>query len=299
MILELVPFKSTVLCSTVTSSVGFPIGPPCAGGLFQPAEICRKIPLERERNHFNEIARQSAASAALRMPEWNIRRYDKPEETTPYPLEYAYHLLGDLKGQKVLALGCGEGLDVVILGALGASVTAIDISDESLRLGAERARANGVEQNIRFVQGDAANLVGIPDGSIDKAHCIAILHHVDIPATIRELRRVLKPRGTAVFLEPLIGPASWQRLKKMIPRAPGVSEDEKPLSMTDVQLVNRILGQPGKQRRFGLTSRLAQRAGVRSPQALHKWHALDAWLIGRSRLASEFASPLVWSAIRT
>jgi len=62
------------------------------------------------------------------MPEWNIRRYGDPPEGAPYPLEYAFHLSGKLQGQHVLALGCGEGLDTVILGALGAPVTAVDIS---------------------------------------------------------------------------------------------------------------------------------------------------------------------------
>src|SRR5687767_2107562 len=95
--------------------------------------------LERERSHFNDLARESAAASLLRMTRANISRYDNPPENTPYPLEYAFHLLGNVVGSQVLALGCGEGMDTVILAALGANVLAVDISDESLRLGLERA----------------------------------------------------------------------------------------------------------------------------------------------------------------
>src|SRR2546428_4217883 len=97
--------------------------------------------LERERVHFNRIAEQHIA-ADLVMPRWNIRRYDHPSASTPFPLEYAFYLLGDIKGKTVVDLGCGEGVNTVILASLGAKVISVDISDKSLESTAERARAN-------------------------------------------------------------------------------------------------------------------------------------------------------------
>src|SRR4051812_17764892 len=101
------------------------------------------VRLENERRHFNEIARQQASAGLLMSPQ-NIARYRNPAPDTAFPLEYAFHLAGDLNDRTVVEIGCGDGLNTVKLAALGAKVTAIDISDESLSLSRRRAEANGV-----------------------------------------------------------------------------------------------------------------------------------------------------------
>src|SRR5262249_37572142 len=154
----------------------------------------------------------------------NIERYASPAKNTPYALEYAFHLLGDLKDQQVLCLGCGEGLDLVILASLGANVVAVDISDESIALASERAKANGVASRIQFFNCDAAALSPIASNSVDKALCAAIFHHIDIAGASRELKRVLKPGGVAVCLEPLERPAFWKPLQHLTPKGRGVSD---------------------------------------------------------------------------
>ena len=42
-----------------------------------------------------------------------------------------------------------------------------------------------------------------PDDSIDVVFGIAILHHLDLDLVSREVRRVLKPGGRAIFQEPV------------------------------------------------------------------------------------------------
>src|SRR5215813_2916228 len=194
--------------------------------------------LHRERSHFNVFAQKMSRTTSLKMPVANISRYNSPPENTPYALEYAFSLLGNLKDQRVLALGCGDGLDVVILASLGARVVAIDISDESIALAAERAKANGVLSRIEFFNCDAASLSAVPNDSIDKALCAAIFHHIDIAGASGELRRVLKPGGVAVCLEPLERPAFWKPLQHLTPKGRGVSDDERPLTMHDVKTIN-------------------------------------------------------------
>src|SRR5688500_8469656 len=74
----------------------------------------------------------SQTTRPLLMSAEMIARYYAPAETTPYALEYAYHLLGDVTGKTVLEFGCGDGMNTVMLAKRGAKVIAFDISADSL-----------------------------------------------------------------------------------------------------------------------------------------------------------------------
>ena len=252
--------------------------------------------LERERLHFNEKAQRASANS-LWMEGDNIRRYDNPPATTPFPLEYVFHLLGPLHNRTVVDLGCGDGLNTVILGALGARTISVDISDESLRLTAERARVNKVDRNLKLIHSDAAG-IPIEDQTADLVLCAAILHHVDCVETARQIHRILKPGGRAVFLEPMIGPAFLSNFKEYLPKSPGVTDDEKPLTREQVMAVSRSVGIHGRNRDFGLTVRLLSRAGVSSWPAIKASHRFDAWVLSRFPFTRPLASPFVWEAIK-
>jgi len=250
--------------------------------------------LERERIHFNKIAERDL-SRDLEMPIWNIRRYDKPAESTPFPLEYAFHLLGELRGTTVVDLGCGEGLNTVILASLGARVLSVDISDKSLELTGKRALANGVRENVTLVHSDAAT-IPVQEGTADRVLCAAILHHVDCVATAKQIRRILKPGGTAVFLEPIEGPRWLSSLKSFVPRQADVTDDEQPLTMQQVRDVSAAIGIEGRSRPFLVVTRLLQRLHVRSFDVIKTMHQLDAALLRYGVLHQSLASPLVWEA---
>jgi|SRR5687768_8704948 len=74
----------------------------------------------------------SQTNRPLLMSEKTVARYFAPSETTASPLEYAYHLLGDVAGKTVLEFGCGDGLNTIMLAKRGAKVIAFDISADSL-----------------------------------------------------------------------------------------------------------------------------------------------------------------------
>jgi len=86
-----------------------------------------------------EIAR-SAVEADL-TPDDTLRvapdiyaRYVSPPADTAYPLEFAFHLIGDVLGKRIVDLGCGSGANTALLVNRGAQVWGIDISEDLLRL---------------------------------------------------------------------------------------------------------------------------------------------------------------------
>jgi ubiquinone/menaquinone biosynthesis C-methylase UbiE len=102
--------------------------------------------------------------------------------------------LGPLEGASVLELGCGAGDLSVELLRRGARLTALDISPGMVEL----ARSRAADATF-FVA--PAEETGLPDASFDLVVGKWVLHHVDVAAAAREVRRVLRPGGRAVFFE--------------------------------------------------------------------------------------------------
>ena len=186
-----------------------------------------------------EIARSSVeatltADAALRVGAATFERYEAPPADTDYPLEYAYHLLGSVTGKRIVDFGCGSGANTVLLANRGADVWGVDISEDLIRLAQRRMAVSGRPSGAQFIVGSAHDLP-FPDGSIDVVFGIAILHHLDLQLVAREVRRVLKPGGRAIFQEPVRNSRIVRFVRSLIPyRAPDISPFERPL--TDEEL---------------------------------------------------------------
>lgn len=172
---------------------------------------------------------------ALTIPEEEIRRYKDPSKSPVYPKVFSFYLLGDVRGKKVLDYGCGDGDNAIFLAKKGARVVAIDISREGVNLTRAKARINGVEDRIEVRQMNAET-TDFPDGEFDYVLGNAILHHLDIDRAKKEVHRILKDDGAAIFREPVIFDRSLDMARKMIPyRHPDLTEDERPLNASDIK----------------------------------------------------------------
>jgi ubiquinone/menaquinone biosynthesis C-methylase UbiE len=182
-----------------------------------------------------EIARSSVeatltADAALRVSTATFARYETPPRDTVFPLEYAYHLLGDVAGLRIVDFGCGSGANTVLLANRGAHVWGVDISEDLIRLAQRRMEVNGRAGAAQFIVASAHDLP-FPDDSIDIVFGIAILHHLDLNLVSKEVHRVLRPGGRAVFQEPVRNSRLIRFVRSLIPyRAPDISPYERPLT---------------------------------------------------------------------
>jgi len=169
-------------------------------------------------------------TAQLVANEKQVARYMAPPAETCYPLEYSYHLLGDVRGKVVLEYGCGDGLNTLALARRGALVKALDISPELIEVARRRMQVNGTDANVEFVVGSAHDMP-LADESVDVVFGIAILHHLDLKLSAREVKRVLRKGGRAIFQEPVRNSGLVKFVRGLVPyTSPDVSPFERPLS---------------------------------------------------------------------
>jgi len=113
----------------------------------------------------------------------------------------AFKLIGNVKGQLVLDLACGEGYNTRMLARKGAKVTGVDFSTKLLELAKlEEAKE---KLGIDYYASDATDLSRFPDNHFDLATCFMSLQDIEnYEKAISEVARVLKNKGQFVFSIP-------------------------------------------------------------------------------------------------
>jgi 2-polyprenyl-6-hydroxyphenyl methylase/3-demethylubiquinone-9 3-methyltransferase len=102
---------------------------------------------------------------------------------------------GALQGLRILDLGCGGGLVSVPLARLGAAVTGVDASAETIEAAKAHARAAGLLIDYRV--GSAESLAG---ESFDLVLALEIVEHVaDVGAFLRACAALIRPGGKLIL----------------------------------------------------------------------------------------------------
>lgn len=132
------------------------------------------------------------------------RWWDKESEFRPLhqinPLRLAWiEDIAELKGKRVLDVGCGGGILADAMARSGADVLGIDLSTKALRvaqLHALEAQTEGVE--YREVSAEALALEA--PGSFDVVTCMEMLEHVPDPSlVVQACATLVKPGGHVFF----------------------------------------------------------------------------------------------------
>ncbi len=117
------------------------------------------------------------------------------------PTEADLRLVGDLRGRRVLDLGCGGGQNAVAMARAGATVIGVDVSGEQLAFARRLADSHDVRVELR--QGDLADLAFLRADSIDLVLAVDVLGCVeDLGRALRQAHRVLKVGAPLILSVP-------------------------------------------------------------------------------------------------
>jgi SAM-dependent methyltransferase/GT2 family glycosyltransferase len=144
--------------------------------------------------------------------------------------EYEEFLLARCEGRDVLEYGCGDDPFVLELVRHGARGTGIDLSPVAVERAGARAAESGLA-NARFEVMDGEEL-RFADDSFDLVCGTGVLHHLDLRRAYAEIARVLRPGGSAIFIEPLGHNPGLRAFRALTPRFR--TRDEHPLLLPDL-----------------------------------------------------------------
>ena len=124
--------------------------------------------------------------AEVALQHWSAERYAETAHFVPALGARVLELLAPASGERILDLGCGDGLLTEKIAAAGATVVAVDAGPDMVAA----ARARGLD--ARVIDGQKLPLAG----EFDAVFSNAALHWMrDQEAVLRGVYRALKPRG--------------------------------------------------------------------------------------------------------
>lgn len=129
---------------------------------------------------------------------WDLTGEFKPlHQINPLRVGYILSQSGDLRGKKVLDVGCGGGILSESLARAGALVTAIDMSEVALATAQNHAQQAGLNIDYQNITAEALAATG---AKFDLITCMEMLEHVPEPASIIHSLAQLGRAGADIFV---------------------------------------------------------------------------------------------------
>ena len=117
--------------------------------------------------------------------------------------EFLAETLKPRAGNRILDVGCGEGLAEVAIGRLHISqvrLFGVDLVFSKVLAASQETASHNLR--VKFAAADACRLP-FRDGVFDSLYSVAVLQHVsDVESAVAEFARVTAPRGRVVAVEP-------------------------------------------------------------------------------------------------
>jgi 2-polyprenyl-3-methyl-5-hydroxy-6-metoxy-1,4-benzoquinol methylase len=136
------------------------------------------------------------------------------------------HLCKPMHEDKILELGCGNGMYTRLLSGRAREIVGVDFSEVAIM----KARSENSSDNIRYVVGDIQNLTAFPRDNFQKVVAIDVLEHLtdsQLGKVLLEVNRLLDRRGLFILFTPcrthwIERLKSWKFLLKQTPGHVGV-----------------------------------------------------------------------------
>lgn len=175
---------------------------------------------QKNREHYDKVyAKVSIEGIARKLNNLEAFLTDATTTDTSWVCMYANNFKEQLKGKRVLELGCGDCTNAAVIAALGAEVVANDISDRSGDIINALNNSVFLRQPIQYIQGDFLE-ANLPAQSFDMVVGKAFIHHLDHAteeAFYKKIVQLLKPDGEARFVEPAVNSRWLDTLRWIVP----------------------------------------------------------------------------------
>jgi len=174
------------------------------------------IPIEKVKKYWNEKpCNLGYSSYPVGSPEYFDEVEAKKYFIEPHIPKFVQ--FEKWRNKKVLEIGCGIGTDTINFARAGAQVTAVELSDSSLRVAKQRAQVYRLHEKIKFYCGNAQELSKfLPPEQYDLIYSFGVIHHTSHPEkVIEEIKKYSKP-GTIVKImvyHRYSWPVFWMLLK--------------------------------------------------------------------------------------